>query len=157
MPGRRGALGEWELRLRAGWRRKLHRLPERRRTGCGIETIRYYERIGLLPAPPRSSGGHRLYGDAHLRRLTFVRRSRALGFTLAEVRELLGLVDGGAYTCADVRMITLDHLVEVRRKLADLKRLEAVLDDMAARCEGGRVPDCPVIDALFDATAQTVA
>lgn len=123
-------------------------------TGCKIETIRYYERVGLLPAPPRSAGGHRLYGEDHLRRLVFVRRSRALGFGLDEVRVLLGLVDGGAVTCAEVKAVTLGHLAEVRRKLADLKRLEGVLAEMAAQCEGGQVPDCPVIDALFEAAAQ---
>jgi MerR family mercuric resistance operon transcriptional regulator len=122
-------------------------------TGCHIETIRYYERIGLLPAPPRSAGGHRLYGEAHLKRLTFVRRGRELGFTLDDIRGLLGLVDGGEYTCAEVKALTLDHLGEVRRKLADLRRLEKVLKDMAAQCDGGAVPDCPVIDALFRAAA----
>ena len=118
-------------------------------TGCNIETIRYYERIGLLPEPPRTEGGHRQYGEAELKRLTFVRRSRALGFTLDEIRGLLGLVDGGDYTCGEVKVITLDHLEEIRRKIADLARLEAVLRDMAAQCEGGTVPDCPVIEALF--------
>ena len=72
------------------------------RTGCNIETIRYYERIGLLPPPPRSAGGHRLYGRDLVKRLTFVRRSRDLGFTLKEIRELLRLVDGGTYTCGEV-------------------------------------------------------
>jgi MerR family mercuric resistance operon transcriptional regulator len=120
-----------------------------KRTGCHIETIRYYERIGLLPAPPRSAGGHRLYGEDHLKRLTFVRRGRELGFTLEDIRGLLGLVDGGAYTCAEVKALTLDHLGEVRRKLADLRRLEKVLKNMAEECDGGAVPDCPVIDALF--------
>jgi MerR family mercuric resistance operon transcriptional regulator len=118
-------------------------------TGCNIETIRYYERIGLLPGPPRSAGGHRLYGEAHLKRLTFIRRGRELGFTLDDIKGLLGLVDGGAYTCAEVKALTLDHLGEVRRKLADLKRLERVLKDMAEECDGGAVPDCPIIDALF--------
>jgi MerR family mercuric resistance operon transcriptional regulator len=122
-------------------------------TGCNIETIRYYERIGLLPKPPRTQGGHRQYGEAELKRLTFVRRSRALGFTLDEIRGLLGLVDGGAYTCGEVKVITLDHLEEIRRKIADLTRLEAVLQDMADECEGGTVPDCPVIEALFTPTA----
>jgi MerR family mercuric resistance operon transcriptional regulator len=122
-------------------------------TGCNIETIRYYERIGLLPGPPRSAGGHRLYGEAHLKRLTFIRHARGLGFTLDDIRGLLGLVDGGAYTCAEVKVLTLDHLGEVRRKLADLRRLEKVLKDMAEECDGGAVPDCPVIDALFRATA----
>ena len=118
-------------------------------TGCHIETIRYYERIGLMPKPSRSPGGHRLYEDDHLRRLTFIRRSRELGFTLEEVRGLLRLVDGGSYTCAEVKTLTLDHAAEVRRKVADLRKLERVLADMAAECEGGEVPECPIIDALF--------
>jgi MerR family mercuric resistance operon transcriptional regulator len=86
-----------------------------RRTGCKVETIRYYERIGLLPPPPRSAGGQRHYGKDGLKRLTFIRRSRELGFSLKEVRGLLRLVDGGGYTCAEVRAITLDHLAEVRQ------------------------------------------
>ncbi len=119
-----------------------------KRTGCNIETIRYYERIGLLPAPPRTEGGHRLYDEAHLKRLTFVRRSRELGFTLNDVRGLLQLVDGGHYTCAEVRDMTLQHLDEIRCKVADLRRLERVLKEMAAQCTGDDVPECPVIDAL---------
>ena len=118
-------------------------------TGCHIETIRYYERIGLMPKPPRSPGGHRLYEEDHLRRLTFIRRSRELGFTLEEVRGLLRLVDGGSYTCAEVKALTLDHAAEVRRKVADLRKLERVLKEMAAECDGGEVPDCPIIDALY--------
>ncbi len=118
-------------------------------TGCNIETIRYYERIGLMPTPPRSQGGHRLYDEEHLKRLTFVRRSRELGFTLKEVRDLLRLVDGGSYTCAEVRTLTLDHAGEVRRKIEDLRKLEDVLKEMAAQCEGGEVPQCPIIDALY--------
>ena len=118
-------------------------------TGCHIETIRYYERIGLLPEPPRSPGGHRLYEEDHLRRLTFIRRSRELGFTLEEVRGLLRLVDGGSYTCAEVKTLTLDHAAEVKRKVVDLRKLERVLREMAAECEGGEVPECPIIDALY--------
>ena len=119
------------------------------RTGCNIETIRYYERVGLLPAPPRSAGGHRVYGVDHLKRLTFIRRGRQLGFALKDVRGLLALVDGGGYTCDEVQALTLSHLDEVRLKIADLKVLEGVLGDMAAECEGGTVPACPVIEALF--------
>ena len=119
------------------------------RTDCHIETIRYYERIGLFPAAPRGDGGHRQFDRDHLKRLNFIRRGRDLGFTLDQVRALLGLVDGGDYTCAEVEHMTRYHLGAVRRKLADLKALEAVLADMAAACGGGTVPDCPVIDALF--------
>ena len=123
-----------------------------RRTGCNIETVRYYERIGLLPDPPRSDGGHRLYGTGHVKRLTFILRGRALGFGIEELRGLLGLVDGGAVTCAEVKTRTLAHLETVRRKLSDLGRLETVLEDISERCEGDESPDCPIIDALYDPT-----
>jgi MerR family mercuric resistance operon transcriptional regulator len=119
------------------------------RTGCNIETIRYYERVGLLP-PPRSAGGHRLYGEGLMRRLNFVRRSRDLGFSIEEIRELLRLVDGGTYTCAEVERLARDHVREIRRKISDLRKLEKVLETMAAQCSGAAVPDCPIIDALFD-------
>ncbi len=122
-----------------------------KQTGCKVETIRYYENIGVLPPPARSSGGQRRYTINHLKRLNFVRRARALGFTLNEVRDLLRLVDGADYTCAEVEAVTLAHLGDVRTKIADLRKLERVLKDMASQCDGGTVPDCPVIDALFGA------
>jgi MerR family mercuric resistance operon transcriptional regulator len=121
-----------------------------KRTGCNIETIRYYERIGLMPPATRSEGGHRVYGEAQSRRLGFIRRTRELGFTLDQVRTLLKLVDGGRYTCAQVKRITVHHLDEVRRKVVDLRKIERALAEMAAQCEGGTVPKCPVIDALLD-------
>ncbi len=119
-------------------------------TGCNIETIRYYERVGLLPDPPRTEGGHRLYGEPHVRRLAFIRRSRELGFSIEEVRELLELVDGKRYTCDEVHALTLDHLDDVKKKVADLRKMERVLKNMAAQCSGGKVPECPIIDALFE-------
>ena len=119
-------------------------------TGCNIETIRYYEREGLLPNPPRTEGGHRVYDQEHLKRLTFIRRSRELGFTLEEVRGLLRMVDGEHYTCAQVKSLTLDHLEDVRGKLADLKKLEKVLKQLAGRCTGDETPDCPIVEALFE-------
>ena len=118
-----------------------------RRAGVHIETIRYYEKIGLLPPPPRTEGGHRLYGGNHRKRLTFIRRSRELGFTLDEIRNLLGLVEGG-YTCGKVQEAALAHLDIVRSKIADLRRMERTLADTAARCRGGATPDCPIIDVL---------
>ncbi len=118
-------------------------------TGCNIETVRYYERIGIMPAPARTEGGHRLYSSDHLKRLFFIRRSRELGFSLEEIRGLLRLVDGGDYTCGEVRDLTLQHADEVRRKIADLKRMERVLKGIASQCEGGQIPECPVVDALF--------
>src|SRR5258706_11477101 len=93
-------------------------------SGVNIETIRYYEKIGVMPKPARSAGGYRLYTAEHLKRLTFIRRGRELGFTLDELRGLLRLVDGHAYTCAEVRALTLDHVADIRCKIADLRRLE---------------------------------
>jgi MerR family mercuric resistance operon transcriptional regulator len=120
------------------------------RTGCNLETVRFYERIALLPAPPRSLGGHRLYGPDFVKRLTFIRRSRDLGFTIAEIREVLHLVDGAAYTCAQVEQTARVHARQIRHKIAALRRLEKVFETMAAECSGGDLPACPIIDALFE-------
>ena len=122
-------------------------------SGVNIETIRYYEKVGIMPAPARSAGGYRLYAPDHLKRLSFVRRGRELGFSHDELRGLLRLVDGHTYTCGQVRALTLEHVAQVRRKIADLRRLERVMADKAARCTGARIPKCPVIDALFDGRA----
>lgn len=122
--------------------------PLSERSGVKVETVRYYEREGLLPEPPRTSGGHRSYDESHLRRLTFIRRARELGFSMAEIRDLLALVDGGSYTCGEVKTMTMDHAKSIRRKIADLRRMEKTLLDISSRCEGGALPECPIIDAL---------
>jgi MerR family mercuric resistance operon transcriptional regulator len=122
------------------------------RTGCNIETIRYYERIGLMPSPPRTAGGHRSYGSVHERRLGFIRRCRELGFSIEEIRVLLGLVDGGDYTCGEVKAVTDRHIDDVRRKIADLRKLKRTLEKIGAACAGGKVPQCPIIDALYPNT-----
>ena len=119
-----------------------------RRTGVNIETIRYYERIGLTSPPPRTEGGHRAYDEDAVKRLEFVRRCRDLGFTLDDIRTLLSLVAGG-FTCGEVRTLTEAHLSVVKDKIADLRRMEGVLLAMIAECRDGTVPDCPIIDALF--------
>lgn len=119
------------------------------RAAVNIETVRYYERIGLLPSPPRTEGGHRLYGEPHVKRLTFVRRARELGFTLEEIRALLRLADERPPSCARARSLATKHLADVREKIADLKRMERVLTQTVALCEEGDRPDCPLLDALF--------
>ena len=119
-----------------------------RRTGCNIETIRYYERIGLMPAPPRR-GRYRSYGAGDVGRLGFVRRARELGFTLDEVRALLGLAAGGEASCAEVRVLAAAHLGDVRGRIADLRRMERVLADSVRACDAGQDPGCPLIDALY--------
>jgi MerR family mercuric resistance operon transcriptional regulator len=120
-----------------------------RRTGVHIETIRYYERIKMLPSPPRSASGRRVYGPAETRILAFIRRSRELGFTLDEIRALLALsARNGPDACAEVRGLAADHLKEVRAKIADLRAMERVLADALRRCDAGEGAGCPLIDTL---------
>jgi MerR family mercuric resistance operon transcriptional regulator len=124
------------------------------RTGVNIETIRYYERIGLVPTPPRTEGRQRAYDEEHLKRLAFIRRGRELGFSLDQIRDLLGLARGHELTCAEVNALTEQHLADIRRKLQDLKRLQRILNDLAAQCHGKQVPDCPILDALGGRTSS---
>ena len=91
-------------------------------SGVHIETIRYYEKVGIMPSPTRSAGGYRIYGSEDVRRLHFVRRGRELGFSLEELRGLLHLVDGHIFTCAQVHSLTIQHLKDIRQKIADLRR-----------------------------------
>jgi MerR family mercuric resistance operon transcriptional regulator len=119
-----------------------------KRTGCNIETIRYYERTGLLPEPERSAGGYRLYEAGHVNRLSFIRRARALGFTLDEVRILLGLVEDRHGSCAEARIVAAARLDDVRVKIAGLRAMERVLSRTVARCADGTRPSCPLIEAL---------
>ena len=128
--------------------RKLQRAELARLTGCNLETIRYYEKTGMIPDPPRTAAGYRDYDERHAARLRFILRARELGFSLREVRGLLDLVDGGTQTCAEVKERTERHLADVRAKIADLTRIEEVLTATAAQCSGEDVPDCPVLEAL---------
>jgi MerR family mercuric resistance operon transcriptional regulator len=120
--------------------------------GCKVETVRYYEKSGLMPEPPRTGGGHRVYSLPMMKRLVFIRRSRELGFTIEQVSELLRFVDEPEHTCGEVRGMALLQARAVREKIDNLKRLQQALNEMAARCKGGRykVEDCPIIDALFE-------
>jgi len=118
-------------------------------TGTKVETIRYYERQGLWPVPPRSAGGYRLYGAEHLKRLNFIRRARSLGFSIEEVRTLLRLADERKRPCAEVRVVAGTHLADVRAKLSDLKAMERVLKATVARCAEGTGTHCALIDALY--------
>ncbi len=120
------------------------------RSGCNLETIRYYESIALMPEPMRSESGHRLYSEVDQSRLRFILRTRELGFSIAELRSLLSLVDSGDYSCGEIHALTGEHLVSVANKIADLKRLQRTLKTISAECSKGDTPDCPIIDALVN-------
>jgi MerR family mercuric resistance operon transcriptional regulator len=128
--------------------RGLRRGELAKRAGCNLETVRYYEKIGLLPAPPRDANGYRSYDETHARRLVFILRGRELGFGIEEIRGLLDLIDGGSQTCAEVKARTEQHLASVHAKIADLQQMERVLTRIAAQCSGDMVPECPIIEAL---------
>jgi MerR family mercuric resistance operon transcriptional regulator len=121
-----------------------------RRTGVNIETVRYYERIGIIPKPDRTKGGNRQYNHEQLKRLTFVKRCRELGFSLNEVRALLEMADRDDFTCNEVHDMTVAHLAGIKKKLFDLKLLEQSLKKMVSECSKGDVPECPIINTLFE-------
>ena len=117
-------------------------------TNTKVETIRYYERIGLMPKPSRTAGNYRNYGEAELGRLSFVRRARDLGFSLDQVRALLGLSDDRSCDCAGIDRIANEHLREVDRKITDLTALRRELKAVINSCDGGTVAECRIIEAL---------
>src|SRR5215471_9370664 len=112
-------------------------------TGVNIETIRYYERTKVLPAPARTASGRRVYQSADVRTLAFLRRARELGFSLDEIRALLRLGGPEKASCREVREIAVHHLDGIRAKISDLKKLERLLAKTVARCSGKMAPDCP--------------
>lgn len=119
-------------------------------TKSNIETIRYYEKIGLLRDPDRTGSGHRIYSVDDKKRLKFILRGRELGFSIEDLRGLLKLVDGNDYTCGAILAVTARHISEIESKISDLEKIRCTLSNMSLQCAGGEVPDCPVIDALFD-------
>jgi len=120
-----------------------------KKTGCNLETIRYYEKIDLMPEPARSAAGYRQYDETHERRLRFIMRGRELGFVIADLKNLLELVDRKVVSCGEVSKLAKQHLGSVHQKIRDLKRIEAALSSTIESCSGDDVPDCAVIDALF--------
>lgn len=119
-------------------------------TGVHLETVRYYERIGLMPEPGRTAGGYRSYDSTHARRLSFIRRARELGFSIEEIKALLALAEPVQSSCAEVRTLTMSHLDDVRAKISDLRRLESILAKTVDRCSEAKTPTCPVLDMLLD-------
>jgi DNA-binding transcriptional MerR regulator len=125
-----------------------------RATDTKIETIRYYEGIGLLPVPRRTSGNYRNYAAEHMQRLGFIRRARELGFSIEDVRELLKLAAHGEEPCGEVDQLAARHLETTERKIEALTRLRRELRDTLASCKGGRIAECRVIQALSPATVN---
>lgn len=123
-----------------------------RRTRVNIETIRFYEKIGVLPKPARTEGGHRVYGTAHAERLIFIRRARELGFTLDEVRDLLHLADAPETPCDEVKAVAVAHLADVKTKIADLRAMQKALTTLVAQCNAGNQAGCPIIETLLEKT-----
>lgn len=121
-----------------------------REAGCKVQTVRYYEELGLLPKPARTAGNQRVYGDEHLRRLAFIRHARELGFPLEAIRELLSLGGRPDQSCEKADRIARTNLTEVERKIASLRALRRELQRMIESCQGGRVAECRVIEVLAD-------
>ena len=117
-------------------------------TGTKVQTIRYYEEIGLLPAPTRTQSNYRTYDATSLRRLSFIRRSRDLGFSLDRVREMLGLADHKDWSCAAVETIAREHRKAIERKIADLSALDRELARIIEKCGHGTVAECGILEAL---------
>jgi len=117
-------------------------------TGCHFETIRYYEKVGLLPKPQRTASGYRAYRPGDIARVRFITRGRALGFSLDEIRSLLHLSESPNLACGDIDALARQHLAEVREKLAQLQRMEAELVATIERCRGGQRATCAVLESL---------
>src|SRR6266404_4340596 len=126
-----------------------------RATGTKVETVRYYEQIGLLPLPPRTTGNYRSYAAGHVQRLTFIRRSRDLGFTIEQVRDLLHLADRKDRSCDHVDRIAREHLAKIEAKIADLMALGEELRDLVGKCRHGTIAECRIIEALAPKSPDT--
>lgn len=118
---------------------------------CKVETVHYYEKSGLMPKPPRTEGGHRIYGISHVKRLNFIRRCRELGFSIEKIKEMLKFIDEPNHYCGEVKAIAMLQAREVQQKIKDLERLKSALNKMASQCKGENytIDNCPIIDALY--------
>ncbi len=121
-----------------------------KRIGCKTETIHYYEKIQLIPRPPRTEGGHRVFSSPYIKQLNFVLRARELGFSILQIRELLTFMEEPAHCCAEVKQLATQHQQNIQQKIADLECLQQALQTMINQCGGSKtdIKDCPIIDAL---------
>lgn len=123
------------------------------RTGCNIETIRYYETIGLIPAPARTASGYRSYDNEHVRRLNFIQRAKSLGFSSDKIQGLLELTDPAqTHTRADVKSLTEAHIDEIAVRIRDLQKIKRRLRQISSFCDGSTksAQTCPILESLFD-------
>jgi MerR family copper efflux transcriptional regulator len=118
------------------------------RSGISAKMLRHYESLGLLPAVARSEAGYRLYGDKDVHTLRFIRRARDLGFSIAEIAELLKLWQNRRRSSAEVKRIALDHVADLERRLAEMQAMKRSLEELASCCHGDERPDCPILDGL---------
>ena len=118
---------------------------------CKVETVYYYEKISLMPKPPRTEGGHRVYSLDHIKRLNYIRRSRELGFSINQITDLLTFIDEPNHYCGEVKAMAIAHSRDVQQKIDDLNKLKTALNKMVSQCKGKnyKVEDCPIIDSLF--------
>ncbi len=123
-------------------------------TGVSAKMIRHYEAIGLLPQAGRTFAGYRLYGDADLHRIRFIKRARGLGFAMKQIEALLGLWGDRHRASAEVKALALAHATALAEKIAEMEAMRRTLEDLAARCHGDDRPDCPILDDLAAAPAS---
>jgi MerR family copper efflux transcriptional regulator len=136
-------------RARYGRRIGQHNIGAAARlTGVSAKMIRHYEAIGLLPRADRTSSGYRLYGDADLHRLRFIRRARSLGFPIKDIGTLLGLWDDPRRASRDVKRLAQTQIDELERRISEMQSMQRALRELARRCHGGTRPECPVLDDL---------
>lgn len=119
-------------------------------TSTKVPTVRYYEKIGLLPEPARSAGNQRRYGEEHFKRLAFVRHAREFGFSLEMIRELLSLADDPDHSCEDVDRIARAHVESVKRRIETLTALRSELERVIRQCKGDTVSECRIIEVLAE-------
>ena len=118
---------------------------------CKVETVHYYEKTGLMPEPSRTEGGHRIYLLSHVKRLNFIRRSRDLGFTIKQIKDLLKFIDEPDHYCGEVKAMAMLQTRVVQKKIDDLQRLQNALEKMISQCneDDYSIENCPIIDALY--------
>lgn len=119
-----------------------------RKSGVPAKTIRYYEGIGLIAAPPRSDGGYRVYSERDVETLRFIQRARSLGFSVKDVSDLLALWHDRSRASAEVKALAQRHVVDIERKIAELEGMRATLASLVSRCHGDDRPDCPILEKL---------